>query len=424
MLSFRSARVARIISGSSRISFLGHALFSRAASSFTASASFLDPSWGLSENARSLHEVATSFAASAVEPHALSWDQSSTFPVDALRAAAQLGFGSLWASEASGGSALSRSDALPVLEALAYACPSFAAYLSIHGMVARMIDLYGQPALKARLGPLLATAEKFASYCLTEPGAGSDAASISTKAVKEGDEWVISGQKMYISGGGASSVYVVMARTGGAESPGAAGISAFVVESGAPGLSFGANEAKMGWRNQPTASVFFDNVRVKESALLGTVGGGFKMAMQALDGGRLSIAACSVGAAASALDKAREYAVIRKTFGVPLAQHQAVSFKIADAAMDLFVARQTIRRAAAALDAEEPGARALCALAKAVATEKAIAIVDASLQAHGGLGYLASTGIEKLARDLRVHTILEGTSEMMRVILAREVLKR
>jgi alkylation response protein AidB-like acyl-CoA dehydrogenase len=392
----------------------------RRASSFSAGASFLQPTWGLPDSARPLYEAAAAFAAAEVAPRALSWDASSTFPVDALRAAARLGFGSLWAREESGGSALSRADAVPVLEALAAACPAFAAYVSIHGMVHAMIDKHGEPELRARLGPALASMEKFGAYCLTEPGAGSDAAALTTRAARDAaGAWRVTGQKAYISGGGRADVYVVMARTGGA---GAGGISAFVVEAGAEGLSFGANELKMGWKCQPTAAVYLDGVRA--SALLGAEGAGFKMAMQALDGGRLSIGACSVGAAAAALDAARAYAATRHAFGKPIAEQQAIAFMLADMASDLFVAREAVRRAAAAADAADPAARALAALAKAVATERGLAVVDRALQIHGGAGYLHATGLEKLLRDLRVHTILEGTSQVMRTIVARAMLAK
>ena len=320
---------------------------------------------------------------------------------------------------------MTRADSLVVLEGLARACPSFAAYLSIHGMVAKMVDTYGTSEQRKRLGPRLASASAFASYCLTEPGAGSDAVSLKTRATRDGhgagggaaSAWRLDGQKAFISGGGRSDVYLVMARTGG---PGAAGLSAFLVDSGAHGLSFGANEKKMGWKNQPTAAVFFDGVPAE---LLGVEGAGFKMAMQALDGGRLSIAACSVGAASVALDMARTHVVTREQFGKPLAANQAVSFAIADMASDVFTARATVRAAGAAIDANHPGARALCALAKAHATEKGLRVVDQALQLHGGYGYLTTTGIEKLLRDVRVHTILEGTSEVMRILLSRAVLE-
>jgi alkylation response protein AidB-like acyl-CoA dehydrogenase len=325
----------------------------------------------------------------------------------------------MWASEEHGGSALSRVDSLVVLEGLARACPSFAAYLSIHGMVAKMIDTYGSSEQRARFGPSLASAAAFASYCLTEPGAGSDAASLTTKATRDaGSGWRLDGQKAFISGGGRSDVYLVMARTGGA---GASGVSAFLVDGKAAGLSFGANEKKLGWKCQPTAAVYFDGVAAE---LLGAENAGFAMAMKALDGGRCSIAACSVGAAAAALDLARAHVTTRVQFGAPLAANQAVAFAIADMAGDVFAARAAVRAAGAALDAGLPSSRALCALAKAQATERGLAVVDAALQLHGGYGYLTVTGVEKLLRDARVHTILEGTSQIMRLVVSRAVLAK
>jgi len=387
--------------------------------SFSPAASFLEPTWGLTAEQASLYETAAAFAAREVAPHAAAWDEHSTFPEAALRAAGALGFASMWAAEAHGGSALSRADSLPVLEALARACPSFAAYLSIHGMVAAMVDAHGSPAQRARWGPPLASAAAFASYALTEPGAGSDAAALATRATRDAAApggWRLDGQKAFISGGGRSDVYVVMARSGGA---GAGGVSAFLVERGARGLSYGANERKMGWKCQPTAAVFFDGAPAE---LLGAEGAGFRMAMGALDGGRCSIGACSVGAAAAALDAARAHVATRAQFGAPLAANQAVAFAVADMGARVWAGRAAVRAAGAALDARAPGARALCALAKAAATEGGLAVVDAALQLHGGYGYLAATGVEKLLRDVRVHTILEGTSQIMRVVLARAVL--
>jgi alkylation response protein AidB-like acyl-CoA dehydrogenase len=392
----------------------------RRGAAFAPAAAFLDPTAGLSADQAALYDAAHAFAQREVAPRAAAWDEASTFPEEALRAAAALGFASMWAAEEHGGSALSRADSLPVLEALARACPSFAAYLSIHGMVAKMIDAHGTPAQRARWGGALATASAFGSYCLTEPGAGSDAAALTTRAARDAGApggWALSGQKAFISGGGRSDVYVVMARSGGA---GAGGVSAFLVERGARGLSYGANEKKMGWKCQPTAAVYFDGTPAE---LLGVEGGGFKMAMAALDGGRLSIGACSVGAAAAALDAARAHVLTRSQFGAPLAAQQAVAFEVADMAAGVWAARAAVRAAGAALDAGAPGARAQCALAKAAATERALAVVDAALQLHGGYGYLQATGIEKLLRDVRVHTILEGASGIMRVVLARAVLE-
>ena len=390
----------------------------RALSSSTSPSSFISPYFGLSESAASVYAAAETFAAKEIAPHAGAWDERQEFPEAALRKAAEAGYAAMWVTPEYGGLGLSRSDSVPALEALAYACPSTAAYLSIHGMVAAMIDANGTAEQKQRYLPSLATMEKFASYCLTEPSAGSDAASLTTRAVKDasGGGYTLSGQKAFISGGGRSDVYVVMARTGG---PGPSGVSAFLVDGDSPGLSFGANEKKMGWKCQPTRAVFFDAVRLPSSALLGGEGGGFKMAMTALDGGRLSIGACSLGAASACLDLAVRHTSERKQFGAPLVANQALQFMLADMAAALFSARLTLRSAAGAYDAAHPDTRALCALAKALATEKGLWVVDSALQLHGGYGYLSSTGVEKYLRDCRVHTILEGTSQVMRILIAR-----
>ena len=371
----------------------------RTLSSFPSSSSFLDARHGLSDSAIALYEASTKFAEAEVAPHAAKWDADSIFPESTLRSAASLGFASMWASEEFGGSGLTRCESLVVLEAFARACPSFAAYLSIHGMVAKVIDTHGSAAQRAQYGHPLASASAFASYCLTEPGAGSDAASLKTKATREkgsSTSWRLDGQKAFISGGGRSDVYLVMARSGG---PGASGLSAFLVDGKARGLSFGVNEKKMGWKCQPTAAVYFDGVAAD---MVGEEGAGFKIAMQALDGGRLSIAACSVGAASAALDAARAHVITREQFAKALASNQAVSFAIADMATDVFTARATLREAGKALDTGHPSARALCALAKALATERSLRVVDQALQLHGGYGYLSVTGIEKLLRDVRV----------------------
>ena len=367
---------------------------------------FLSPLFGLTDTAASIYTAAEAFAAAEIAPHAAAWDEHSTFPEATLRKAAEAGFAAMWVSPEHGGLGLPRSDSLPALEALAAACPSTAAYLSIHGMVAAMIDAHGSPQQRAQYLPRLASMELFASYCLTEPGAGSDAAALTTRAVLEpaggpagGPCYVLSGQKAFISGAGASGVYLVMARTGGA---GPSGISAFLVDGSTPGLSFGANEKKMGWKCQPTRAVFFDAVRVPASAMLGAPGVGFKMAMGALDGGRLSIGSASLGAAAACLDLARAHVAQRCQFGAPLASNQAIQFMLAEMGMELFSARTTLRTASSAYDAGHPDTRALCAMGKALATEKGLWVVDQALQLHGGYGYLSSTGVEKYLRDCRV----------------------
>ena len=381
----------------------------------------MSPLFGLTENQTLIYEAAKSFADAEVAPFAQQWDETSFFPEDALRRAASNGYAAMWVGEEFGGLGLSRSDSNPALEAIARACPSTSSYLSIHGMVAAMIDKFGTHEQRARLLPDLCTMKHFASYCLTEPGAGSDAASLTTRAVKDKvtGGYVLNGQKAFISGGGRSDVYLVMARTGGA---GPSGVSAFVVEKGVPGLHFGANEKKMGWKNQPTRAVFFDNVALPPSSLLGGVeGSGFKMAMAGLDGGRLSIASCSLGGATACFEAAASYAHTRKQFGAPIFSNQAIAFLLADMSTKLFTARGVVRGASASYDARHPDSRQLCAMAKALATEDSLWVIDRALQIHGGYGYLSSTNIERYLRDCRVHTILEGTSEIMRVILSRKI---
>jgi alkylation response protein AidB-like acyl-CoA dehydrogenase len=370
-----------------------------------APADFLHPTFGLTPTGRDIYEAARAFSDAEVAPHAPRWDAEGVFPEAALRAAAAAGFAAMWVREAHGGLGLPRADSLPALEAISEACPSTAAYLSIHGMVCAMIDRHGSEAQRARLLPKLVAMEHFASYALTEPGAGSDAASLTTRAAPlGGGRFALTGQKAFISGGGRSDVYVVMARSGGA---GPGGVSAFIVERGAPGLTFGANERKLGWRNQPTAQVFLDGA---PGELLGAEGAGFKMAMAALDGGRLSIAACSLGAATHCFGAAREHVKTRRQFGAPLAANQALAFRVADMGATLFGARAAVRGAARWLDEGHPAARALCAQAKAQATEGCLRVIDDALGLHGGYGYLCATNVERYLRDARVHTILEGTS--------------
>lgn len=375
--------------------------------------------FSLTEEQAAIREMAEAFAQDEVAPQAIEWDQAKHFPVDVLKSAMALGLGGIMVSDAHGGSGLGRVEAVLVYEALAKGCPAFSAYVSIHNMVASMIDKHGSEVQKSAYLPRLCTGELLASYCLTEPSCGSDAAALTTRAERDGDDYLLTGQKMFISGAGATDLYVVMARTGG---PGAKGVSAFLVEKDAAGLSFGANEKKMGWNAQPTRTVMLDKVRVKADAMLGPEGAGFKLAMEALDGGRTSIAACSLGGAQSALDKAVTYTNERKAFGQKLNEFQALQFALAEMAIDLEVSRTFLWRAASALDAKLPEATQLCAMAKKHVTDAGFDVANRALQLHGGYGYLADYGIEKIVRDLRVHQILEGTNEIMRLIVARTVI--
>jgi alkylation response protein AidB-like acyl-CoA dehydrogenase len=370
------------------------------------------------EEQLAIAEMASAFAAAELAPYAVEWDQDKTFPVRTLEKAAALGLGAIYVREDVGGSGLGRIEAALVFEALAKGCPSVAAYISIHNMCTWMIDRFGHDAQRHKYIPKLATMETLASYCLTEPGAGSDAGALRTRAVKEGDDYVLTGEKQFISGAGTADVYVVMARTG---EPGPKGISAFVVEKGMPGLSFGANEKKMGWNAQPTRSVKFDGVRVPAANMLGVEGKGFAIAMAGLDGGRLNIAACSLGGAQSAYEKAVAYMGERKAFGAKLLDFQALQFRLADMATSLEVSRTFLWRAATALDAKSADATRLCAMAKRFVTDEAFTTANQALQMLGGYGYLADYGLEKIVRDLRVHQILEGTNEIMRVIIARGI---
>jgi len=376
--------------------------------------------FALTEDQRAIEDAALAFARAELAPHAARWDEDKHFPVDTLRAAAALGFAGVYIQEDVGGSGLTRLDASIIFEALSSGDVSSAAFLSIHNMASWMIDRFGADELRQRYLPRLTTMEQIASYCLTEPGAGSDAASLTTSARREGDSYVLNGAKAFISGAGTSDVYVVMARSGG---PGAGGVSTFVVENGTPGLSFGAQERKLGWANQPTAMVHFDNVTVPAANRVGDEGQGFKIAMAGLDGGRINIASCSLGGAGFALETAKAYLETRKQFGRPLREFQALQFKIADMATELEAARLMVRRAAAALDAKDPAATRLCAMAKRFATDAAFDVANQALQLHGGYGYLKDYPLERLVRDLRVHQILEGTNEIMRVIIARELFR-
>ncbi|MFI6558440.1 acyl-CoA dehydrogenase family protein [Streptomyces griseus] len=372
----------------------------------------------LTDDQLAVIETTLDFAQEHLAPHAVSWDQDKHFPVDVLRKAAELGLGGVYVRDGLGGSGLCRSDGVLVFEALATGCPSIAGYLSIHNMVGWMIDRYGSEVQRARYLPALCTMEQLGSYCLTEPGAGSDAAALRTRAVRSGDHWVLTGTKQFISGAGASHLYIVLARTG---DDGPRGISAFLVERDDPGLSFGVNEKKMGWNAQPTRQVLLDEVRIPADRLLGEEGGGFRIAMNGLNGGRLGIAACSLGGAQSALDRSLAHLADREAFGARLLDAQALQFRLADMATELAAARALVRQAAEALDRNVAGAPQLCAMAKHFATDTGYSVADRALQLHGGYGYLAEYGIEKIVRDLRVHQILEGTNEIMRVMVARSL---
>jgi alkylation response protein AidB-like acyl-CoA dehydrogenase len=354
-------------------------------------------------------------------PEAAGWDAREEFPVEALRRAAALGFAGIYVNDRFGGSGLGRLDATIIFEELATACVSTAAYLSIHNMASWMIDRFGSEAQRARFLPRLMTMEHFASYCLTEPGSGSDAAALTTRATRDGDDYVLNGTKAFISGGGRSDIYVAMVRTGDA---GPKGISCLVVERGAPGLSFGKKEKKLGWNSQPTAAVNFANCRVPVANRLGAEGEGFAIAMMGLDGGRLNIGACSLGGARACLEAARSYMLERRQFGQRLADFQALQFKFADMATELDAARLLLRRAAVSLDNGDPDATLHCAMAKRLATDAGFQVANEALQLHGGYGYLKDFPIERYLRDVRVHQILEGTNEIMRVIIARRLLRQ
>jgi alkylation response protein AidB-like acyl-CoA dehydrogenase len=382
----------------------------------------MSSSFGLSPEQLAMRDMALSFARDKLALHALEWDRDKYFPIDVLRAAGALGMAAMVAREEYGGAGLSRFDAVLVFEALATGCPSIAAYLSVHNMCAWMVDAFGSSSQRRFWLPRLASMEVLSSYCLTEPGCGSDAAALRTKAERRGEEFVLTGEKQFISGagaGGKNHLYVVMARTGGDRPD---GISAFLVEGGTPGLSFGVVEKKMGWNAQPTRAVSFEKCCVPAANLLGREGQGFKIAMAGLDGGRLNIGACSLGGGQAAFDKTLLYIRERKAFGRTLDNFQALQFRLADMATQLEAARALLWRAASALDSHFDEATTLCAMAKRVATDAGFAVANDALQLHGGYGYLFDYGIEKIVRDLRVHQILEGTNEIMRVIIARDVL--
>jgi len=375
--------------------------------------------FSLTDEQRAFQSTARQFARDEMMPYARDWDEKEIFPEAALRKAAALGFGGIYVKDDVGGSALSRLDAALIFEELAQGCTSTAAYISIHNMAAWMIDAFGGEPQRRKFLPKLCTMEHFASYCLTEPGAGSDAASLTTKARRDGEHYVLDGAKAFISGGGRSDIYVVMARTGEA---GPRGISCIVVENGTRGLSFGVQEKKLGWKSQPTAMVMFENCRVPAANLIGKEGQGFKIAMAGLDGGRLNIGACSIGGAQFCLDRTVAYMKERKQFGSRLADFQALQFRIADYATELDAARLLLYRAAVAVGEGEPAATRLAAQAKRLATDTGFAVVNGCLQLHGGYGYLRDHPIERVLRDVRVHQILEGTNEIMRMIVSRAML--
>jgi alkylation response protein AidB-like acyl-CoA dehydrogenase len=376
--------------------------------------------FALSDEQRLLQDTARGFARERMMPFAREWDEGEIFPVETLRHAAELGFAGMYVRDDVGGSALSRLDAAIVFEELAQGCPSTAAYISIHNMAAWMIDAYGDETQRRRLLPALCSMQHFASYCLTEPSSGSDAASLKTRAVRDGEHYVLNGTKAFISGGGVSDIYVCMARTGG---EGPRGISCIVVEKGTPGLSFGAQEKKLGWKSQPTAMVMFENCRVPASNRIGAEGDGFKIAMAGLDGGRLNIGACSVGGAQFCLDQTLAYMRERKQFGSRLADFQALRFRVSDYATELEAARLMLWRAAVAVGNKESRATRLAAMAKRLSTDIGFEVANGCLQLHGGYGYLRDFPIERVLRDLRVHQILEGTNEVMRLIISRDLLE-
>jgi len=377
--------------------------------------------FSLNEDERAIEDAARRFARDRLAPFAAEWDEKAHFPVDRLREAAALGFAGIYVKSDVGGSEMSRLDAAIIMEELSAGCTSTAAFISIHNMASWMIDRYGSDAQRRKFLPSLTTMEKIASYCLTEPGSGSDAAALKTRAVKDGDHYVLNGSKAFISGAGVSDIYVCMVRTG---EDGPKGISCLVIEKGTPGLSFGKAEKKMGWNSQPTATVNFQDCRVPVANRLGAEGEGFRIAMSGLDGGRINIGACSVGTARAALEEAKQYVTERKQFGKQIAEFQVTQFKLADMATELEASRLMIRSAASALDKRDPRATMLCAMAKRFATDMGSKIANDALQLFGGYGYLKDFPAERHVRDLRVHQILEGTNEIMRVIVSREMFRQ
>lgn len=377
--------------------------------------------FALTDDQRAIQDAARQFAEAELAPHSAEWDETKHFPVEVMKHAAEMGFCGIYTGEEHGGMALGRVEAALIFEELSRGDVSTAAFISIHNMATWMIDKFGSDDLRARYVPRLTTMELIASYCLTEPGSGSDAAGLRTTAKRDGDDWVLNGSKAFISGAGTSDVYVVMARTG---ADGPKGISTFVVEKDAPGLSFGAQEKKMGWNSQPTAIVAFDDCRIPAANLLGKEGDGFRYAMMGLDGGRLNIAACSLGGARLALETTQTYVTTRKQFGKSLSDFQNTQFKLADMATQLEACRLMVLRGAWAIDTNHPEKTKWCAMAKRMTTDACFQIADEALQLHGGYGYLKDYPLERIVRDLRVHRILEGTNEIMRVITAREMLRQ
>jgi alkylation response protein AidB-like acyl-CoA dehydrogenase len=375
----------------------------------------------LTDEQRAFAQAARDYAEGELAPHAARWDAEGIFPREAFARAGEMGFCAIYASEDIGGLGLPRLDATLVFEEMAAVDPSTTAFLTIHNMATWMVGKWGQPGLREAWGPLLASGQKLASYCLTEPGAGSDAASLSTRAQRQGDDYIVNGAKAFISGGGDTDLLVVMARTGG---EGASGISAFAIPADSEGISYGRKEEKMGWNSQSTRPIVFENVRVPAANMLGQEGEGFKIAMKGLDGGRINIGTCSVGAAQGALDAARRYMDERRQFNRRLAEFQALQFKLADMATHLVAARQMVRLAACKLDGGAPDAATYCAMAKRFATDMGFQICLDAQQIHGGYGYLRDYPLERLVRDTRVHQILEGTNEIMRVIIARQLLEK
>jgi alkylation response protein AidB-like acyl-CoA dehydrogenase len=375
----------------------------------------------LTDEQRQIQDMARQFTADAITPHAAEWDEKHIFPRDTIRQAAELGFGSIYVSEEAGGIGLGRLEAALIMEAMAYGCPSTSAFISIHNMASWMIDRFGSAAVKEKYLPSLIPMERMGSYCLTEPGSGSDAAALKTRAVKDGDDYVVSGSKAFISGGGENEVYVTMVRTG---QDGPKGISCLVIEKDMKGVSFGAQEKKLGWHSQPTAQVNFDEVRVPAENLVGGEGEGFRIAMMGLDGGRLNIGACSLGGAQRCLDEAIAYTKERKQFGTPIADFQATQFTLADMETELQAARMLLYAAAAKVTENAPDKSRFAAMAKRLATDTGSSVVDRALQLHGGYGYLQDYPVERFWRDLRVHSILEGTNQIMRVIIARDMLRQ
>jgi alkylation response protein AidB-like acyl-CoA dehydrogenase len=375
----------------------------------------------LTDEQRQIQEMAQAFTADAITPHAAEWDEKHIFPRDTIRAAAELGFGAIYVSEESGGIGLGRLEAALIMEAMAYGDPSTSAFISIHNMASWMIDRFGSATVKQKYLPRMVTMEHIGSYCLTEPGSGSDAAALKTRAVKDGDHYIVTGSKAFISGGGENEVYVTMVRTG---QEGPKGISALVIEKDMPGVSFGAQERKLGWHSQPTAQVNFDEVRVPAENLVGVEGEGFRIAMMGLDGGRLNIGACSLGGAQRCLDEAIAYTKQRKQFGAAVADFQATQFTLADMETELQAARMLLYAAAVKVTENAADKTRFAAMAKRLATDTGSSVVDRALQLHGGYGYLMDYPIERFWRDLRVHSILEGTNQIMRVIVGRDMLRQ